>query len=104
MQAKFKSFYTEWPQARQKMPYTLMQEMRIVPDSGYEELLEKLFFELMDGQADDARGDEGVPGAVLAACAAAAGEHAPSACREERREAGQVRERRKLALVDGERG
>ena len=31
LQAKFKNFYTEWPQARQKIPYTLMQEMRIVP-------------------------------------------------------------------------
>ena len=51
LQAKFKSFYTEWPQARQKMPYLLMQEMRITPDlSGYDELLEKLFFELMDGK------------------------------------------------------
>lgn len=51
VQAKFKSFSTEWPQARQKMPYPLMQEMRIVSDlAGYEELLEKLFFELMDGR------------------------------------------------------
>ena len=51
IQAKFKSFFTEWPQARQKMPYTLMQEMRIVPElPGYDELLEKLFFELMDGK------------------------------------------------------
>jgi len=51
LQAKFKNFYTEWPQARQKIPYVLMQEMRIVPDlPGYEELVEKLFFELMDGK------------------------------------------------------
>ena len=51
LQAKFKSFFTEWPAARQKMPYALMQEMRIVPDlAGYDELLEKLFFELMDGK------------------------------------------------------
>jgi len=51
LQAKFKSFFTEWPLARQKMPYTLMQEMRIVPElPGYDELLEKLFFELMDGK------------------------------------------------------
>jgi len=49
VQTKFKSFYTEWPQARQKLPYTLMQEMRIVPSlPEYDELLEKLFFELMD--------------------------------------------------------
>jgi len=51
LQAKFKSFFTEWPAARQKMPYMLMQEMRIVPElAGYDELLEKLFFELMDGK------------------------------------------------------
>ena len=51
LQSKFKSFFTEWPTARQKMPYTLMQEMRIVPElADYDELLEKLFFELMDGR------------------------------------------------------
>jgi len=50
LQAKFKSFYTEWPQARQRIPYVQMQEMRIVPElAGYDELVEKLFFELMDG-------------------------------------------------------
>jgi tRNA nucleotidyltransferase (CCA-adding enzyme) len=53
VQAKFKSFYTEWPQARLKIPYTQMQEMRIVPGiPGYEELLDKLFFELMDGKLE----------------------------------------------------
>ncbi|WP_348266403.1 CCA tRNA nucleotidyltransferase [Edaphobacter paludis] len=51
VQAKFKSFYTEWPQAKQQLPYTLMQEMRIVPGvPHYEELLDKLFFELMDSK------------------------------------------------------
>jgi tRNA nucleotidyltransferase (CCA-adding enzyme) len=50
-QAKFKGFFTEWAQAKQKIPYVLMQEMRIVPDlPGYHELLDKLFFELMDGK------------------------------------------------------
>jgi tRNA nucleotidyltransferase/poly(A) polymerase len=49
IQAKLKNFFTVWPQARQKMPYSLMQEMRIVPELPiYEELLEMLFFELMD--------------------------------------------------------
>jgi hypothetical protein len=49
VQNKLKSFYTEWPQARQRIPYALMQEMRITPElPEYEELLEKLFFELMD--------------------------------------------------------
>ena len=51
IQAKFKAFYTEWPQAKQKLPYTLMQEMRIVPElPGYDDLLDKLFFELMDNK------------------------------------------------------
>jgi tRNA nucleotidyltransferase (CCA-adding enzyme) len=51
LRAKFDSYYTEWPQARQKIPYTLMQEMRIVPGlAGYDELVEKIFFELMDGK------------------------------------------------------
>jgi tRNA nucleotidyltransferase/poly(A) polymerase len=51
LQAKFKSFYTEWPLARQKTPYAMMTEMRIVPDvARYDELLETVFFELMDGK------------------------------------------------------
>ena len=49
LQQKFKSFSTAWPQARQKIPYVLMQEMRILPElPGYDQILEKLFFELMD--------------------------------------------------------
>jgi len=51
VQAKFKGFFTEWAQAKQKLPYVMMQEMRIVPElAGYDELLNKLFFELMDGK------------------------------------------------------
>jgi tRNA nucleotidyltransferase/poly(A) polymerase len=51
IQAKFKSFFNEWPQAKQKVPYTLMQEMRIVPDlAGYNEFVESLIFEVMDGK------------------------------------------------------
>ena len=51
VQAKFKGFFTEWAQAKQKLPYVMMQEMRIVPDlAGYDELLDKLFFELMDAK------------------------------------------------------
>ncbi len=51
VQNKFKNFYTEWPQARLKLPSTLMQEMRIIPGvPKYDELLEKLFFELMDNK------------------------------------------------------
>jgi tRNA nucleotidyltransferase/poly(A) polymerase len=51
IQAKFKGFFTEWSQAKQKIPYVMMQEMRIVPELPvYQELLDKLFFELMDGK------------------------------------------------------
>ncbi len=55
VQAKFKSFSSEWPQARQRIPYTLMQEMRITPDlPGYDDLLEQIFYELMDGKLETA--------------------------------------------------
>ena len=51
VQNKLKAFYTEWPQARLKLPHALMQEMRIVPGvPKYDELVDKLFFELMDGK------------------------------------------------------
>jgi tRNA nucleotidyltransferase/poly(A) polymerase len=51
LKAKFENFYNEWPQARLKIPYTLMQEMRIVPGiPKFDELVEKVFFELMDGK------------------------------------------------------
>ena len=51
IQAKFKGFFTEWAQAKQKIPYVMMQEMRITPDLPvYAELVDKLFFELMDGK------------------------------------------------------
>jgi len=53
IKAKFESFFNEWPQARQKVPYSLMQEMRIAPDlPGYAEFVDSLVFELMDGKLD----------------------------------------------------
>lgn len=53
VQARFKAFFEEWPQARQRIPYQLMQEMRITPDlPGYDDLLEELFFAIMDGKLD----------------------------------------------------
>lgn len=53
VQAKFKSFYSEWPQNRQRLPYLLMQEMRITPElPDYDDLLQKIFFGLMDGQLE----------------------------------------------------
>ncbi len=53
VQARFKAFLTEWPQARQRVPYGMMQEMRITPDlPGYAELIEQIFFATMDGKMD----------------------------------------------------
>lgn len=51
VQTKFKNFLTVWPDARQKIPTTLMLEMRITPDlPGYQALVEEIFFALMDGK------------------------------------------------------
>ena len=53
LQARFKAFFGDWAQARQKIPYQLMQEMRITPAlPGYDALLEQLFFAVMDGKLD----------------------------------------------------
>jgi tRNA nucleotidyltransferase/poly(A) polymerase len=53
LQARFKAFFSEWSQARQKIPYQLMQEMRITPAlPGYDALVEQLFFAVMDGKLD----------------------------------------------------
>lgn len=51
IQNKFKNFFTVWPEARQKVPVALMQEMRITPEiERYQELLQELFFQLIDGK------------------------------------------------------
>jgi hypothetical protein len=53
VQQKFKRFFEEWPQSRNRIPYALMQEMRITPElPGYSELLEKLFFAIMDAKLE----------------------------------------------------
>ncbi len=53
IQNKFKAFFEVWSQSRSRIPYQLMQEMRIVPELPiYKELLDKLFFAIMDGQLD----------------------------------------------------
>jgi tRNA nucleotidyltransferase (CCA-adding enzyme) len=53
IKAKFDAFFKDWSQARQKVPYQLMLEMRITPDlPGYDELVEKLWFAIMDGKLD----------------------------------------------------
>ncbi len=51
IQSKFKVFLNEWPPMRQRVPYALMQEMRITPETpGYSQLLQELFFALIDGK------------------------------------------------------
>jgi tRNA nucleotidyltransferase (CCA-adding enzyme) len=51
LKARFEAFFKEWSQARLKIPYQLMQEMRITPAlPGYNELVETLFFAVMDGK------------------------------------------------------
>jgi len=51
VQEKLKDFFNVWPEARQRIPYAIMQEMRIVPElPGYQNLLKSIFFELIDGR------------------------------------------------------
>jgi tRNA nucleotidyltransferase (CCA-adding enzyme) len=53
VQARFKAFFSEWPTAKQRIPYQLMQEMRITPElPGYAELVDNLFFAIMDSKLD----------------------------------------------------
>ncbi len=50
---RFEAFFNEWSQARQKIPYQVMQEMRITPALPvYGELVEKLFYAVMDGKLE----------------------------------------------------
>ncbi|MGC9197605.1 MAG: CCA tRNA nucleotidyltransferase [Acidobacteriaceae bacterium] len=50
---RFEAFFNEWSQARQKIPYQMMQEMRITPALPvYDELVEKLFYAVMDGKLE----------------------------------------------------
>jgi tRNA nucleotidyltransferase/poly(A) polymerase len=51
VQSRLKTFLTDSPAARQRIPYALLTEMRITQDLPvYAELLDKLFFELMDSK------------------------------------------------------
>lgn len=50
VQERFHQFLKVWPEARQRIPHLLMQEMRITPELPiYNELVEKIFLELIDG-------------------------------------------------------
>jgi tRNA nucleotidyltransferase (CCA-adding enzyme) len=50
---KFNNFFNVWPEARQKIPYALMIEMRITPElEGYQDLLREIFFGIIDGRLE----------------------------------------------------
>jgi tRNA nucleotidyltransferase/poly(A) polymerase len=50
VQERYNLFLKVWPEARQRIPHVLLQEMRITPElPGYAELVEKIFLELIDG-------------------------------------------------------
>jgi tRNA nucleotidyltransferase (CCA-adding enzyme) len=51
VQEKYNNFLKVWPEARQRIPYLLMQEMRITPELPiYAEVSQKIFLELIDGK------------------------------------------------------
>jgi tRNA nucleotidyltransferase (CCA-adding enzyme) len=53
IQTKYKNFFTVWPEAKQKVPHALFQEMRITPEvPGYEEMLSLLFLGIIDGKLE----------------------------------------------------
>ncbi|HEY1649656.1 MAG TPA: CCA tRNA nucleotidyltransferase [Terracidiphilus sp.] len=49
VQERFNLFLKVWPEARQRIPHALMQEMRITPElPGYADLVQAIFLELID--------------------------------------------------------
>jgi tRNA nucleotidyltransferase (CCA-adding enzyme) len=53
IQAKYKNFFNVWPEARQKIPHALFQEMRITPEiPGYDEMISGLFLGTIDGKLE----------------------------------------------------
>ena len=53
IQAKYKNFFTVWPEARQKVPHALLQELRITPEvPGYDEMISRLFLGVIDGNLE----------------------------------------------------
>jgi len=48
---KYHNFLKVWPEMRQRIPYALMQEMRIRPElQNYNEIVHAIFLELIDGK------------------------------------------------------
>ena len=51
VQERYNQFLKVWPEARQKIPHALMQEMRITPElATYTEIVKSIFLELIDGR------------------------------------------------------
>ena len=51
VQERFNLFLKVWPEARQRIPHALMQEMRITPElAAYKEIVQSMFLELIDGR------------------------------------------------------
>jgi len=51
VQDRFNLFLKVWPEARQRIPHALMQEMRITPElAPYREIVQAIFLELIDGK------------------------------------------------------
>src|SRR5215467_3061333 len=51
VEQKLKNFLNKWPQARQKLPFPEMAEMRITPEHpDYKKIMDDAFFLLMDGK------------------------------------------------------
>ena len=50
-QERFHNFLKVWPEARQRIPHALMQEMRITPElPAYADIVQAIFLELIDGR------------------------------------------------------
>jgi tRNA nucleotidyltransferase (CCA-adding enzyme) len=50
---KYKNFFSVWPEARQKVPHALLQELRITPEvAGYQEMISGLFLGVIDGKLE----------------------------------------------------
>ena len=51
VQERFNQFLKVWPEARQRIPHALMQELRITPElANYKEIVQTIFLELIDGR------------------------------------------------------
>jgi tRNA nucleotidyltransferase (CCA-adding enzyme) len=51
VKAKYELFLKTWPEARQRIPYLQMQEMRITPElAAYKDIIHQIFLQLIDGK------------------------------------------------------